>query len=271
MGTNDRLPLGIHTLSKHGISINVEVDERTVEFWAMYKNDEWEKNTFAVFDAYLRQDKAYIDIGAWVGPTLLYGANKAKFAFGFEPDKAAFNLLGNNIRLNPHLIDKTSVCDYGIGSKTGKVKFYVGSEAESTSSFIPNHYNNGAYYYVDFYNFSEAVERCSINFFEINFIKIDIEGGEYTLVPTMIDYFKKMQHFPTLLISTHAPFVLTKNLDEEIKKKVFHDLTMNLFTVLDCYRYNYCNGLREIKNVYRLGTAPIFFDIVASNIQLSMC
>src|ERR1700687_4776653 len=32
----------------------------------------------------------YIDVGAWIGPTLLYGCQLAKMAYGLEPDPIAF-------------------------------------------------------------------------------------------------------------------------------------------------------------------------------------
>ena len=39
----------------------------------------------------------------------------------------------------------------------------------------------------------------------IDFMKIDIEGGELTLLPAMYDYLA--EHRPTLYLSTHLPFI----------------------------------------------------------------
>ena len=38
----------------------------------------WEEDTFNILDHYQNPYKTYIDIGAWIGPTVLYSASKFK-------------------------------------------------------------------------------------------------------------------------------------------------------------------------------------------------
>lgn len=61
--------------------------------WFLEIYPTWEITTFEVFDKYLDKDKYYIDIGAWIGPTVLYAAQKTKRVIAFEPDNIAFNAL----------------------------------------------------------------------------------------------------------------------------------------------------------------------------------
>ena len=47
-------------------------------------------------------------MGAWIGPTVLYGCQNAKFCYAIEPDPVAFRQLKNNVDLNPSLISRIS-------------------------------------------------------------------------------------------------------------------------------------------------------------------
>lgn len=48
------------------------------EYFFFWKNKSWERNTQKIFDKFLDSNHSYIDIGAWIGPTVLYGAQIAK-------------------------------------------------------------------------------------------------------------------------------------------------------------------------------------------------
>ena len=52
-------------------------------------------------------------------------------------------------------------------------------------------------------NFEEWVEKNGIH--DCNFIKMDIEGGEYRVLPTMVSYLKRVR--PTLHLSMHPCFL----------------------------------------------------------------
>ena len=47
--------------------------------------------------------------------------------------------------------------------------------------------------------FSENID------FKIDFIKMDIEGGEFELLPTMVEYLEKYK--PNIYLSLHAPYL----------------------------------------------------------------
>lgn len=63
------------------------------KFWRRAGRGDWEPETFAVLDAHLRGDADYLDIGAWIGPTVLYAARKARHVWCFEPDPTAYRHL----------------------------------------------------------------------------------------------------------------------------------------------------------------------------------
>ena len=87
--------------------IKIEKNDKTffvdssnnTSFWAQLQVGVWEPETFKIFDIFLDKNHSYIDLGAWIGPTVLYGCQNAKFCYAVEPDPVAFKNLKNNIDL----------------------------------------------------------------------------------------------------------------------------------------------------------------------------
>jgi len=57
---------------------------------------------------------------------------------------------------------------------------------------------------VDGLSFEDFIRQNGID--DCNFIKMDIEGGEYSVIPTMTEYLKK--HHPTVCLSLHPRFAV---------------------------------------------------------------
>ena len=80
-------------VERYGKSFFVSGNPKYFFFW---KNKSWERNTHKIFDKFLDSNHSYIDIGAWIGPTVLYGAQIAKKVYAIEPDPIAFKELEKN-------------------------------------------------------------------------------------------------------------------------------------------------------------------------------
>ena len=63
----------------------------------------WEPGTLVLMDKLIDQDTVYIGFGAWIGPTALFAAARAKSVHIFEPDPYCFPDLMANLLLNPQL------------------------------------------------------------------------------------------------------------------------------------------------------------------------
>lgn len=267
-------------INKNGIDVFVSEkpvdtkhDARVMSFWNEYQNN-FEDYTFAIFDRFLDKDHGFIDIGAWVGATVLYGAHKAKECYCFEPDKLAFKYLKNNILENHDIKDKIHAFDFGISDKNSQETFYVGSGSTSMSSLKPI-WNKKESYTIDVHDFATTLTKANIDFKTINFIKIDIEGGEFALIPSLIDYLKKVNHYPTLYISLHTPFTFSMFW----KKSFFHKVVAFLpkkvsarvknikmiNTLSSAYSNIYLRDGTPLKKVSELGDARAFIEIVATN------
>ena len=52
-------------------------------FWKELSNNRWEPDTFNILDHYLKCNMVYMDVGAWIGPTVCYAAKKADLVIAF--------------------------------------------------------------------------------------------------------------------------------------------------------------------------------------------
>ena len=69
-------------------------------FWKLVNQEKWEYETFLVFDSNINEQTLFIDIGGWIGPTSLYGAQLAKKTLSLEPDPIAYRKFKENLDLN---------------------------------------------------------------------------------------------------------------------------------------------------------------------------
>lgn len=190
-------------ISRNGMSYQV-IPDKNLSFWNDVANGIWEPETFAIFRRFIQADGSYIDIGSWIGPTLLYGCQLAKRAYGIEPDPIAYKELAANVALNASLAPNIRLFNGCIATNTGTVK--LGSRTEgggdSMSSLLFSHcqiaWNVPALTFDDFIRQNE-VTNCS-------FIKMDIEGGEYRVLPTMLIFLRKYR--PTLYLSLHPKYLI---------------------------------------------------------------
>ncbi|WP_377186781.1 FkbM family methyltransferase [Ruegeria meonggei] len=170
------------------------------KFWRKASAGVWEPETFAVLDQFLSPDRDYIDIGAWIGPTVLYGARKARHVWCFEPDPTAFRHLAWNLDLND--IRNVSAFSVALSDQFGVARMASvrGEPGDSTSSLLHDGVHGTDALTIAWDQF-EAVNDLS----RVSLVKMDIEGAEYAVLPTLIPFLRK--HRPALYLSTHAPLI----------------------------------------------------------------
>jgi FkbM family methyltransferase len=166
-------------------------------FWDSYESGAWEPDTLAIFRRLIDENHSYVDIGAWIGPTLLLGCQLAKRAYGIEPDPIAFAELSANIDSNRPLTSNVHLFNLCITPASGKVPF--GSRCDGGDSMSSLLFSREkTCWTVEGKNFQEWIEQNEVN--DCSFVKIDIEGGEYVVLPTMMTYARTYR--PTI-----QPFV----------------------------------------------------------------
>ncbi len=106
-------------LTLRGEPIHVDTTNHA-GFWQEVAQGSWEPATFAIFERFLDPEHSYLDIGCWIGPTLLYGCQLAKAAWGLEPDPLAFAELQQNMQLNRPLSDNVHPLNLCIATQSGR-------------------------------------------------------------------------------------------------------------------------------------------------------
>ena len=179
------------------------------------------------------KDKIVLDVGAECGDTALYFANKGATVYAFEPIKAHFDAMLENIKLNPKLSDKISPVNAGIG-KDEILKFYHSDKSNIawSASFVYNtHGENARVSEIQGYSIEKALEKFNVK--HIDLLKMDCKGceffltekslenvdtiqmqywanGDHTKLDNLLDILKK-SNFEYIIIRQNATF--TSNLE----------------------------------------------------------
>lgn len=69
-------------------------------FWTLLQNGRWEPETFVILRRFLNHRSVYYDIGAWIGPTVLYASKISGTVCAFEPDPVAYSHFLQNVTNN---------------------------------------------------------------------------------------------------------------------------------------------------------------------------
>lgn len=186
-------------IQKNDCEIRFVVSEN-VELWKKVGSDQWEPGTFAVFDRFIDSETVYLDIGAWIGTTVLYASQRAKMSYAFEPDPVACRELRLNVAANAHnpAMARLEVREQAIGLEDGSLTLAAqGRGGDSCSSVLPG--GDGAAWQVT----SRRLDSFLTSFdHEARFfLKVDIEGAEYELIPTLRSVFAERD--VDLLLSLH--------------------------------------------------------------------
>ena len=189
-------------IKKRDITFDVVADRifDLERFWTDLANGQWEPNTFKIFSRFLNKDFCYVDIGAWIGPTVLYGSQLSKHCYAIEPDPIAMEILNANISLN-HF---KNITFFGgaISNANGKTLIgnYLGLPGDSKSSIL--FANSNTAWIADCVTLSKFFEMNKIP--NCNFIKMDVEGSEILILPEACDFLSSFDH--TLYLSLHTTF-----------------------------------------------------------------
>ena len=113
--------MSTRTIHVNDRSFRVRDDEHQ-RLWTKIENGTWEPDTFGVFDRFVTPETTLLDIGCWEGPTLLYAGQRARAAYGFEPDPVAFRGLERNLAANPEF-SQIRILNQCVAAHSGEVEF----------------------------------------------------------------------------------------------------------------------------------------------------
>ena len=197
--------LGYYPVTVAGTRL--KCDPCHVGFWRAAAKGAWEPRTFDVLRSLVRPEHVYVDVGAWIGPTVVYAATRSRQVYCFEPDYVAYRYLLWNIELNQLRNVVPFHCALGRTRGIRRMASVGQPLGESLTRFVdlqpPDSETTGRPIDVPCMSWSDWLELSGVD--RVDFIKIDVEGGEFELLPTMKDYLA--EHKPAVYLSLHAPFL----------------------------------------------------------------
>lgn len=189
------------TIRMGGCEVVVSATPTHAAFWDLVANGGWEPGTLGVIERLLRPGSVYVDVGAWIGPTVLCAAATGASVLAFEPDPIAFAGLRRNLALNPDLATRVRVHALAVFDHDGEMPLTADDHGlgQSVSTLVRQAAVGGTATVstADGRRIAEWPEfaACSL-------LKIDIEGGEYRLLPRLLPYLRARR--PPLLLSVHG-------------------------------------------------------------------
>lgn len=202
-------------------------DVENMPFWDKVSAGRWEPQTLVVLDRLLTPEARYCDIGAWIGPTVLNAARKCQQVYCLEPDPVAYGHLLQNLQLNR--LENVLPFHLALAAEAGlrRMASPRGKRGDSmTSLLLPDGARGMDVLCLTWQNWLELI---GMPVFEV--IKMDIEGGEFDLLPTMFAYLE--QHRPKLYLSVHPHL-----LPEEERRESMGGVVSALKMYTACYAAN---------------------------------
>jgi FkbM family methyltransferase len=229
-------------------SFYVEVTDK-LWFWEELESGKWESDTFDVFDRFLDKDTVFLDIGGWIGSTFLYASQLVKRSIVFEPDEVAFKELTANLSQNKSAPwhAHTEAIQAAIAPESGSVSIGFRHESgDSMSSVLLGDAEGSTE--VQSVNLSDFISERGLSNEKL-FIKMDVEGFEYEILPALGETIQSLEK-ASFLISLHPQFLLEK-LDAEIPtgklktsliRKAFFERHQALLKAFKGYKCTFING-----------------------------
>ena len=202
----------MRTINRGNIRFNVADDHVRVSdemvggFWDSFSSGTWEPSTVAMLEKLIQPGMQVLDIGAWRGPVTLIASSRGAIVHAFEPDPVAFAALEANVKANdPELVARIHLHNLAVTHDGTPIKLFTRwAFGDSGSSILPRLRDSGASVQVTSTTFDQAVSDAGLD--RIDFIKMDIEGGEFHLLPGMRGALERFK--PVLRVAVHYPYLV---------------------------------------------------------------
>jgi FkbM family methyltransferase len=187
-----KAPGAVRSIHVRGCRFNV-ADSATAfgSFWTRVASGAWESETFGLIERLSKPGAPFVDIGAWIGPTTLFAAARGSTVHAYECDPVALEHLRRNIAMNPDLVPRITVSEVAVGEADGRMQLWSAEPGNSETSVFPRHERDGEVLQcgtsidVDVVDALELFSRQGYASDAGAFIKIDVEGAEFRIIPRL--------------------------------------------------------------------------------------
>jgi len=142
-------------------------------------NEIWIHNSYTPERFKINQNDLVIDVGAHIGVFSIFASKKANNGkiYAFEPSPENYSLLKENIELNKS--HNITLIPKALSDKTGIKDFFISEDDNKGNSSFYSKPKSSEKISVNTTSFSDFIKKHKIK--EIDFMKIDCEGGEYDI------------------------------------------------------------------------------------------
>lgn len=161
-------------------------------------------------------NKILIDIGANVGDTPIYFANKGYTVYAFEPLPHIANIAKKNLELNPQVKDQITYINKAASYKTGKLTVHYD---ESNTGGAGSFSNDGTEIEVDTLSIDDIINEFKI---KPDILKMDCEGCEVGIIKN-----SDLSYFSEIIFEYHTGMT---GIDENILINILNDKGFELNT-----------------------------------------
>jgi len=157
-----------------GETVNLPDLSQYRKFYRKLESGNWEPHTFRVLGEYLNRQTTYIDVGGWIGVTPFWASRRAKQVIVIEPDPQCRAILRDLSSSYPNVILFDAALSPSPSVRINAIDGFGSSEttaldlASGDSLEVPG---------ISVETIMRDISREQI------FVKIDIEGYEYRILP----------------------------------------------------------------------------------------
>jgi len=152
----------------------------------------------------MNEDVTFLDIGAANGAMTLIAASLGATVHSYEPMMNIFQVLERNIHLNPSIIRKTSIYQAAISYYNGSILLARNKSNEVISEIVIDNTDMKIQSAIDVLSLKDILQ----DFNSLNiFMKIDIEGAEYTLLNDLETLDQMSKSNVIALLALHPGFL----------------------------------------------------------------
>lgn len=166
------------------------------DFWAAFADRSWEPELDAILADHLTPDGVLLDIGAWIGPVTLMASRLCAHVHAVEPDPVALEHLRVNTTMSPVTVYPAAIAAADGPVRIGRRADRVLGDSMTSTLFIHDA--------VTVPGISAPTLLAKVTG-RVDLVKMDIEGGEGTVLPAASAALHALG--APLLLSTHAMLV----------------------------------------------------------------
>lgn len=233
--------------------LNLKIDNIEVKYhrWLHPWQGDWEieslfnSNELKNTSKLIKPNSVVLDIGAQTGNMAVAYSLFAQKVIAFEPNPATFEVLEKNSKINPNIIPYNLACS----TKEGDCEFHYSDEGLCNGGYasildkgvgVTRHILPLDVYTINIIDFIKKYHSEDFN--NIGFIKIDAEGHDKDILPTL----KEITDINNPIIQTEIYDGLTPNETDQLIKSI-NDLNYKAYD-MDVCNNDIDNLQQEIKS-----------------------